>query len=162
MIDLLRIDGSACTVSTERERALRGSIDLAISATQRSQEQKSAFQRLGIAYRRRSYVQPSSRAREWRKTGCDENRRDIVDANAARRNLQAHLLHDIRQHLGSENRLSAIASAVQPNYQSIANQRVLADTFNRSDLADPRSALGPFIGGNSRGREKKQYRDGSP
>ena len=138
MVHLADVAGISSAIAPNREWALGGGVDLAVSRAERGQEKEPTFETLGIAHRRDRDVELHSRTGERRQGRCHKNRSHIVHARRARRNLHAHTLQSIGQGLDGENGLPAITGTLQSDHDAVADKRVIAHAFDRRDVPDER------------------------
>jgi hypothetical protein len=120
----------------DRERPLRSGVDLAIRAIQRSHQKHTALQAPGISNRGNGHIHLGSGPRErWQASG-DKYGRHILDDRRRRGNLRSHALHDVGQGLSGEDGLLAVAGLREPHHHAIANQRILAHSFDVREIAN--------------------------
>jgi len=136
MIDLFAVGRSAHGISSNGQRTLGRSVDLSVGTVEGGQQQHAAFETFSVADGGYGYVHRRSRAGKGRQTCCDENRSDILDAHGARGNLYAHALQDSGQRLNGEDGLLFVASAVQSDDHTVADQRIFAHAFHTGQIAN--------------------------
>ena len=135
MVELLAIARTARRISSQREWPLGFGINLAIRPAQRSQEQHSAFEALGVADGGNRNVQRHARPGKRRKRSSYEHSRNIFYDDCIGGNLHAHALHDVGQGLGREQGLLAVSGPVQSDHDAVAHQRIVAHSSDGRDVA---------------------------
>src|SRR6185369_5943083 len=76
-----------------------------------------------------------TRPRECGQGSCNKYGCHVVDASGSGWYLHTHSLQSIRQRLNRKHRLTPVSGSIQPHHDAIANQWILADTFDSCDIS---------------------------
>ena len=123
--------------SSHRHRPLGGGIHLAVSAIERSQQQQSAFDALGVADRRDRHVDGGAGAGEGREVRGDKDGGDIFYVCAVVGGICAPMRWRMLARVWVVKTVCWLSPvSVSPDHHAIANQGILAYAFDGREVAD--------------------------
>ena len=126
--------------AAERYRPLRHRIYLPVGPDERRQEERAALKALRVAERRDLHVDPAPLPRERRQRRRHAHRRDVLDLQLPRVDVQREPLpaEHVEDALHREDRLLAVARPVQAGDDPVAPQLVRPHALDRRDVLDAR------------------------
>ena len=160
MIDGLAVAAPARDESACNDRTLSRGVDLAVGTFQRRQHQDPALEIGAVADCRHGDVDPGSGLREGRQVRGDKYRRGIAHQDRGRRDCDAHARQQIRQALRREYGLPLVTCSIEPNHQTVADQLVVAYSFDRYQVLQARTEPAPATRrGNDERRKMRAHFD---
>ena len=139
-----RPGGARREAAAERDRPLRHGVDLPVGSEERCGEERPALQALRVPERGDLGVDPVPLPRKGRQRRRYAHRCDVLDLQLARVHVEreAAPAEHVQHALHGEDRLLAVAGAVETGDQAVAGELVRADTFDRRDVLEPRGRCG--------------------
>ena len=127
----------------DRDRALSDRVDPTIRARQRCHDKLAPQQRAGIAHRRHRDVDAGTPVHERWKLGGDEHGGHVAGTQADVAHVDAQTIkHRLDRLLGERRVAQGVAAALETDYQTIADELVIANAFELRDVLDSYGGLG--------------------
>ena len=123
MVDLHVVGPVAGPEPAQRQRALPQGHHLAIHASQWRRHEGATLQASGVANRRDEDVETHAWPRERRQFGAHHHGRDVLDLHHLGRHHHAEPLEGVGHRQVREERLALVARPVQPDDESVADER---------------------------------------
>ncbi len=125
--------------AADRQRALRDRIDIAVGAEQRRDQQRAAFEALGVAHGGGGDVDAGALGGERRQVGGDHDGGDVAGADLLAADIDAKpFQHRLQRLLGERRVVERVAGAVEPDDEPIADQLVLPHALDIGEVFDAR------------------------